>query len=253
MASVPRVAPSYEAVRAELSQHPLGWPVAALFSSFDGDPLSDVRVIDRALGPLAGVRFERSQPRPSRARRRPPFDPATSYDGRIALDGVVPTRTDSLHDLTNALVWARMPRAKRAVHARQHAAIASRGRKLPARTREEDTLALIDEGGVVLVTEPSARDRTASSARGDDEARLAELVREGRARAVVFGHALYEHVAESRGDARAAIAAVVPGDWDDAGCIQAAEDALVSFFREDRLREPSSLARSRLLVLAGRG
>lgn len=73
------------------------------------------------------------------------------------------------HDFLNALVWLTFPNAKRAFHRRQHAAIE---RSIPAgathppnaRTREQDALALIDEGGVLMV--------------------------EGRT--MFFGHALYE-------------------------------------------------------------
>src|SRR5688572_10313573 len=35
------------------------------------------------------------------------------------MKGTVPTRPDNLHDLMNALVWARFPRAKHALCARQ--------------------------------------------------------------------------------------------------------------------------------------
>ena len=59
------------------------------------------------------------------------------------------------HDFLNALVWATFPRAKLALHRRQHAAIERwippGATQLPnARTREQDALALVDEGGVLL-------------------------------------------------------------------------------------------------------
>lgn len=103
------------------------------------------------------------------------MDVGALYDARITLDRVVPTRARSWHDLMNALVWGTFPQAKRALHARQHRAIAERlapgARTLPpARTRELDALALLDEGGVVLLGS-------------------------GFAGTIVFGHAIYESLA----------------------------------------------------------
>jgi hypothetical protein len=77
------------------------------------------------------------------------------YDARI-VQGVVPTRPGNWHDFLNALVWATFPRAKAALHRRQHALIRSwippGATRLPnARTREQDALALLDEGGILLL------------------------------------------------------------------------------------------------------
>jgi hypothetical protein len=127
----------------------------------------------------APVRFEAAAPRPRRrGHRREPIDVQALYDARITLERVVPTRPCSWHDFMNALVWGTFPKAKLALHARQHRAIAERiepgARTLPpTRTRELDALALLDEGGVLLP----------SGAQGGDEA------------AVVFGHAIYESLA----------------------------------------------------------
>lgn len=123
--------------------------------------------IDVALSPLAGVRFVRQAPLPRRRRRggRAAREPSAMYDARIVNEGVVPTRAGSWHDLMNALVWATFPRAKRALHARQHLLVvpAKPGESL-RRPRELDALALVDEGGVVL----------------------------SGGRQLVFGHAIYE-------------------------------------------------------------
>lgn len=136
-------------------------PLAALFASFETFP--EPEAIDAALAARAGVRFMRQAPRP-RSRRRRGKPPEPLYDARIVEEGVVPTRNGSWHDLLNALVWATFPRAKRALHARQHAIVVP---SAPARTREGDTLALLDEGGVLA-----------------------------GAQAVVFGHAIYESFVE---------------------------------------------------------
>ena len=132
----------------------------------------------RARAPeLRPVRFAPPSPRD----RSQPIDIGQLYDGRIALHAEVPCLGTSYHDLLNVLVWAAFPRTKRALHARQYRAL---GEWLPPgsarlpnrRTREQDALALFDEGGAVLVRhagEPSALEA---------------------ARILLFGHAVMEHV-----------------------------------------------------------
>jgi hypothetical protein len=94
---------------------------------------------------------------------------AELYDAVIVQRRAVPTRARMWHDYLNALVWATFPRAKLALHRRQHLAIErwipEGALQLPnARTREMDALALIDEGGVLVLGE----------------------------HAILFGHALFE-------------------------------------------------------------
>lgn len=68
--------------------------------------------------------------------------------------GAVPTRADNLHDLMNALTWARFPRAKQALCARQVALARARGRPRSVdarvRSREQDSCSMLDEGGMLL-------------------------------------------------------------------------------------------------------
>jgi hypothetical protein len=123
-------------------------PFAARFEGFDSFPAVD-RWND-LLRDRVPVRFELQRT----PRKRDTLDPRMLYDARIALDGVVPSRAGSWHDFLNALVWAAFPRSKRALHTRQHRAIVARiepgaTRLPPARTRELDALALLDEGGVL--------------------------------------------------------------------------------------------------------
>ena len=177
------------------SEHsPLFWPLAAAASALQAAiPAADAEqgfpppeVIDAALGARAGVRFERQ--RPVSRRRRGPRDPSSLYDARIKA-GSVPTRPGSWHDLMNALVWATFPAAKRALHERQHELVVP---ALPGesarRPRELDTLALLDEGGLVVVA-PSPF---------EDEALLAAALERREATAIVFGHAIYEGIVLGR-------------------------------------------------------
>jgi Protein of unknown function (DUF3025) len=153
---------------------PLYWPIAEAASKlerFDDWPApSDLALL---FSPHLGdppVRFDLASPKP---RRRPAAADAR-YDARIAVERVVPTRARSWHDLLNALVWASFPRAKLALHTRQHRMIEARlgaDLRLPgARTKEQDAVAMLDEGGVVLL-------------RGRQSC------------AVIFGHAIYEGLA----------------------------------------------------------
>lgn len=101
-------------------------------------------------------------------------DMAGSYIARCA-EGAVPTRTRNLHDLMNALIWARFPLAKRALCRRQIAVGVARGQHTNrVRSKAQDRLAMIDEGGVVVV--------------GSVEAGAE----------IVFGHALLEDTIRGR-------------------------------------------------------
>jgi hypothetical protein len=116
-----------------------------------------------------GVLFVSAR-KPRRVRRVAATEAA--YDVRIER-GEVPTRPGSWHDFLNALVWATFPASKRAIHALQAAlvrrALHANPHALPnARTREHDALALLDEGGVIVL-----------------QSEQAELE-------LGFGHALYE-------------------------------------------------------------
>jgi hypothetical protein len=171
---------------------PLFWPIAGAFERLaqetdgDGSAFPQPETIDAALGGVAGIRFERQ--RPVSRRRRRPRDPLSMYDARIAREGCVPTRPGSWHDLMNALVWATFPRAKRALHQRQHGLVvpASPGESA-RRPRELDALALFDEGGLVVTRAPGA-------SAAPTEVELASEIEAGRATAIVFGHAIYEGI-----------------------------------------------------------
>ncbi|HKA91597.1 MAG TPA: DUF3025 domain-containing protein [Haliangiales bacterium] len=143
-------------------------PIAAAASRFAGfRAWPAVEEIDRRLAADAGVRFVAAEKGPG-------------YAARIVEQREVPTRPGSWHDFLNALVWAAFPRAKRALTARLHALAALRGGG--NRGREEDFLALWDEGGVAVV--------------------------DGGAE-VVFGHAVYEHLV--RGESVRGLALAVAG------------------------------------------
>jgi hypothetical protein len=202
-----------------LLESPLAWPIhpaATKLIQFDGIP--PVRAIDAALAPVAGVRFAPSAPKPRRASRRVKLTP---YDAAIALEGTVPTRENNLHDLMNALVWASFPLSKRALHSRQHRLVSTAG--LPrsgeakSRTPEADTLAMLDEGGLLVVVDERAAEEATRVTRARDAGATGELARAGLARPVGFGHALYQHLVQDGGRAALGLAVVlVHGDVEKA-------------------------------------
>jgi hypothetical protein len=143
---------------------------------------------------LPAVRFAP----PSTRSRSQPVDIRQLYDGRIALHGEVPCLGTSYHDLLNVLVWAAFPRAKRALHARQYRALeawlpADAARLPNRRTREQDALALFDEGGSLLVV-PPALAAALRAALASDRAAGEKLALDSAARILLFGHAVMEHV-----------------------------------------------------------
>ena len=190
-----------------LGRSRLLWPLeaaAARLGTLDDFPAPTA--LERVFEGDAPVRFVTAVPR---GRRRTTIDAASLYDGRITLERTVPTRARCWHDLMNALVWGTFPAAKRALHARQHHAIAGRlapGARVlpPTRTAELDALALVDEGGVLVPADDPAAMRAALRA-GAGALRAAVIA--GRADAVVFGHAIFESLV--LGVAPAAVAAVV--------------------------------------------
>src|SRR5262249_27486079 len=137
---------------------PLFWPIATAartFALYTDWP--EPAALTRELSARAQVEFVAARPRPRRDKT--PADARPLYDARIVLERCVPTRERSWHDLLNALVWATFPRAKAALHERQLRALRERivpgAARLPAtRSREHDALALIDEGGVVVLEGP---------------------------------------------------------------------------------------------------
>lgn len=224
------------------SRSPLFAPLAGAMERLasemerEGSTFPQPETIDAALGAAAGVRFERQ--RPVSRRQRVPRDPAKMYDARIAREGCVPTRPGSWHDLMNALVWATFPKAKRALHERQHGLVVPAAPGESARrSREQDALALFDEGGLVVA-------RRVSSSASPTEGELAAEIAAGSATAFVFGHAIYEGVVLGRGAPLASVLCVVCERPD--ARVADADEALARIVTDrTRLVEPSDMLRLR--------
>ena len=188
---------------------PLFWPVAPAAASLEKcERWPEPDELTKMFAGEPPVRFECARPKP----RRRPSSPEVRYDARIAIARRVPTRPESWHDVFNALVWASFPRAKLALHERQHRTISARlsddGRLPGARTSEQDALAMLDEGGVVLVCVRNQRSLVESAMARGTSRELSRLVGNAVASVILFGHGIYESLAR-KGLARVRAAAYV--------------------------------------------
>jgi hypothetical protein len=151
------------------------WPSVAALDSLYADRLRPLRLVEDR--------------RPRRTRGPRPVEDV--YEVRVGARGELPTRASSWHDLMNVLVWCAFPRSKRALSDRQYQLAITR-HTMPGRNREQDALALFDEGGIVVLCRPGL------ALPENDAAALRVEVARGEVRLWLFGHALLEAVA--RGD-----------------------------------------------------
>lgn len=228
---------------------PLYWPIRGVVQAFDAcTEWPSVAEIDAALAERAGIHFHVQPPRVRRRRRgrRLPIETESLYDARIHLSGAVPTRPNNWHDFLNALVWATFPRAKQVFHARQYAAVTARidegARVLPGtRTRELDGLAILDEGGMILLVETALEQEIVEWIDGKNLDAVRGVVEEGRVAALLFGHALYETLLGGNAAATWAMVTILPCPAPLSGSIEdrikLADDLLAA-----RLLEPGTFA-----------
>lgn len=163
------------------------------------------------------------------------------YDARISLGGQVPCLAKSYHDLFNALMFRAFPRAKRALHARQYAALAgwalADADRLPGkRTREQDALTLFDEGGSVVVCPTELAPRVAAGGR------IPLVGPDALARLVLFGHALVEHLSEGQLGLRSTARVLFVPEVPTGDALLSAVDAFVTRLVHDpeRFRAPDA-------------
>ncbi len=173
------------------------------------------------------ITFALSPPKTRARRRRAPVDVASIYDERIYVRGEVPSREACWHDFLNMLVWATFPASKRALNARQREAlrahVADGALRIPgARTREQDALSMLDEGGVLVLVVAGDAAVHDALARADTEAMVAHVAA-GRAAVLAFGHALHEHLLSTDAPVRAL---ALPLDVDALPADRAAQVAL---------------------------
>ncbi|MCX6111443.1 MAG: DUF3025 domain-containing protein [Proteobacteria bacterium] len=144
----------------------------------DWPELSDYNAMAKSFdlrnGSDSVLAFVAAKPKPrGRLRRQVAQATQLPYEERIYQNGEVSTRLRSWHDFFNALVWATYPKTKAALNQRQHAVSC----ETLVRGREQDRLAMFDEGGLICLQTPSSE-----------------------ASVLVFGHALFESYMHGRVD-----------------------------------------------------
>lgn len=183
----PWLAPSLRVFGA--LEHETTWPAVDRYTEL-------VESRRQAFAPeVRPVRFVVQAPKPRR-RAPGPVDRDALYDVRITMHDEVPSRPENPHDFWNAVAWALFPRSKRAIHARQYRALVAwlpeDARTIPGkRTREQDALTILDEGGVLVAAADAA---ARAIAEGDFETAVAAAIARGEARLVILGHAVLEHL-----------------------------------------------------------
>lgn len=204
----------------------------------------------------------REQPKKPRGRRRKARSASDLYDGRITLEGWVPTRPENWHDFLNMLCWAAFPLAKWQLHRRQHRAISARiegaVKALPgARTRELDALALLDEGGILVACHAPRIEELTLALKARDSMVARSLFTSGVARGLLFGHAQYEGLVLAWPESWAAGFVVatpdLPAEPSDAALLHHCDATLAAALAdESTFQTPESLVRVDLSLLRGR-
>lgn len=164
------------------------------------------------------LRFENAATRRTRRKAPSVVDLAATYDGQVAHRGIVPTRDSVPHDFFNAISWAAFPKTKRAINRLQIEALTRRigvdAQRVPnARSREEDLLTMLDEGGLIDAHRP-----------------------------YVLGHALMEHFYTSDVAVRAFAVPIA-----NAGERRDVDDALALLLQKDASALDPSGAKGRLV------
>lgn len=121
------------------------------------------------------------------------------YDCRVHA-GAIPTRASNWHDLFNVAMFRSFPLSKRRLHERLCTILQNElpgeFHRLPGRrTREQDYLALLDEGGVLLVVEPSKGEALSVVLESDEPCPLSAFQSSTVVEVVLFGHAHLEAIA----------------------------------------------------------
>lgn len=113
------------------------------------------------------------------------------FEQRSFERGQIAMRSESWHDLFNALLWMTQPRIKAAINARQAADVAAVGSK--QRTRAQCALTHFDEAGaVVVLSDPAMLACWDAHDWAGLFLRHANAWRDGRAWVEIIGHALLE-------------------------------------------------------------
>lgn len=150
--------------------------------------------VDSVSGAPLRLIEQKGNVRPARPRsRRDLYDVSTC-------SGQLPTRPCNWHDFFNVLIFVAFARSKRVLHGRHCRILEQRVpeqlHNLPgARTREQDHLAMLDEGGVLLAVDSVNAASLAQMLEAAQHERLRSAIELGQVRPWLIGHAHLEHLA----------------------------------------------------------
>jgi hypothetical protein len=154
------------------------------------------------------------------------------YDRQIAA-GRVPSRDRSWHDFLNMLVWASFPRTKAAIHARHVQAADLRERGIGGnRGPERDALAMLDEGGALVVARPGAREVVACALASREAGGFDAVVAAGDCVPRLVGHGIMETLLADPAADLFAAALVVEAPAGDPALVDAAAGERIARARE---------------------
>lgn len=202
----------------------------------DLSALFDARGVTNAQG--QPITCELQAPKTKRRRARAGLRSRDAlYDARIDALGLLPTREANYHDFFNAMVWATFPLSKAAIAARQHAIwqreLEPMFAQLPSRrTREQDALAMLDEGGLLVTASPSIEAELRARCEAGDEAWLRAQRKTNAVQSFVFGHALHEHMVSTDALIRANPIVVLTHAHEDVDAALASDMASPAHFME---------------------
>lgn len=150
------------------------WLKPIVLDAPDWPDVGSITRFARELSPEFPWDFVRQEKAPRRDKSRG-LASLSGYVEQITLHKKIPVRERDLHDLLNSLSFFMFPQSKMALNAR-HLIEAPEGLKPGQnRTRTQDLLTILDEGGVIRL-----------------------INKQGQEKDLIFGHAIYEHIVEGR-------------------------------------------------------
>ena len=117
---------------------------------------------------------------------------ACDYEQRILESGTIPTRPDNLHDFMNALAWLSFPKTKASLNRAHCQTLAANATEAKQRSPKRDAMTLLDESGVLAITEDEEFLQLLAMRRWHDAFIHKRQSLVGRTQFLLIGHAVME-------------------------------------------------------------
>jgi hypothetical protein len=193
MAEHPMLKVFWDLVPAVLAQN--DWP-DCVFWQRQLDELDGFRELPQALRLLPEIKLGQRRRRKLKKQNQSVNQPTLRrYESAILKDQSIPMRERNLHDYFNALIWARFPTAKYALHERAFRSYQERPPTLTGNLRNDltDALTRFDEGGVVYFASSEAEcEPVRQLFRSLEAGPKQTFIQAQRDRFAIFGHGLLE-------------------------------------------------------------